>query len=211
MNQPWERQPGESPRAYQAFRCYLNLGPGRTIVDAYRSREPAKGRQRSASRASQKFSRTSGRWSAWATQHEWSERALAFDRNETELQDVERKRVAGEVEEAWAARRSQLREREFAAGEELLAAAKAIRKRAPATYLRMIMCAFDLQRRACDMDKVEAEVERTARLELVLKEIVVDEQGAVVKVVRFPNLISDPAEWSEHAKKEQLRLISTET
>jgi hypothetical protein len=32
----WDRQKGESPAAYARFLCYRNLGPARSLEDAYR-------------------------------------------------------------------------------------------------------------------------------------------------------------------------------
>jgi hypothetical protein len=62
---PWDRQPGESPKAYASFVKYRDLGRGRTVKAAAEA----------ADRAPQYF---------WKLSHEWGwvERAAAYDREE---------------------------------------------------------------------------------------------------------------------------------
>lgn len=61
--EPWERQPGETEKAYEAFLLYKNLGPGRTISEV----------SRRLSKSRQLITRWSGRYN-------WRERGEAFDR-----------------------------------------------------------------------------------------------------------------------------------
>jgi hypothetical protein len=66
--QPWEKQPGETGRAYEAFRTYLNLGPERTIRGVAEKREACG--QNSVS----------VRWlETWASRHGWRNRAEQWD------------------------------------------------------------------------------------------------------------------------------------
>lgn len=83
---PWERQPGESQRAFAAFAVYRDLGPSRSISAVAR----ITGRTRSLI----------GDWSA---RYRWVERAAAFDREE------DRRRIEAHFAEAerMAARHAQ--------------------------------------------------------------------------------------------------------
>lgn len=83
---PWERQPGESPKAFQAFATYRDLGPGRTIDAAYCT---AKGLPPGSRRAAR-------RWFTWSVQHRWVERVAAWDAEQDRLR---RERAAKELEE----------------------------------------------------------------------------------------------------------------
>ena len=59
---PWERQEGESVKAYEAFQCYLNLGETRS--------------QRLVSEQLSKSRQLISRWSA---NHQWVERVAAYE------------------------------------------------------------------------------------------------------------------------------------
>lgn len=74
---PWERQEGESAKAYEAFMVYLKLGEGRS--------QQAVGKELSKSR------QLIGRWSAT---YRWVERVAAYDA------DVQRKAHAAAVKKA---------------------------------------------------------------------------------------------------------------
>lgn len=71
----WTPEPGESPKAYQAFAIYRDLGPSRSIDRAY---EVYSGQQGSKKRAS-------GRFTKWSTDHDWVERAREFDMRDEEI------------------------------------------------------------------------------------------------------------------------------
>jgi hypothetical protein len=65
---PYERQPGESAKAYAAFTAFRDLGPGRSVLKAYRQetgKEPAR--------------QPSGTWIGWAARWHWHDRAEAWD------------------------------------------------------------------------------------------------------------------------------------
>jgi len=66
---PYERRPDETDRAWLAFQTYRDAGPGRQKIAVYRHMY-SKPRARCPA----------GFFSAWAREHEWDKRALAWDR-----------------------------------------------------------------------------------------------------------------------------------
>ena len=67
---PWERQAGESGRAYAGFCAYRDLGSGRSLDKV--------GRQRSGDRTGRKRGST-GQLRRWSSRWHWVQRALAWD------------------------------------------------------------------------------------------------------------------------------------
>lgn len=61
--QPWEQQPGESSKAFEAFATYRNLGPERSIQ-----------------KTSQKLSKNMTTLKGWSRKWSWVERSRAYDR-----------------------------------------------------------------------------------------------------------------------------------
>lgn len=106
LPQPWEQQPDESPAAFQAFVAFRDMGPGRTIMDAYRT---AKGRPEARD--------VPGTWKGWASRLRWSNRARAYDRHiEAErLKAVEQAERAKMVQ--WIERRNRSLEDRYQAAE----------------------------------------------------------------------------------------------
>jgi len=106
----YERQPGESTRAWEAFKTYRDLGEGRSIDAAYRL---FGGHQGSKKRAS-------GRWRKWCVEHDWVDRARAYDdyheiiRREA-IEVHERKRATNK-----AAREAEVQDRLLAVKEKLV-------------------------------------------------------------------------------------------
>ena len=72
----WERRPGESTKAYEAFAVYLGMGPSRSIAKAVKSLGRPAG-----------YARTCEQWSS---KFEWRHRAAAFDESEL-LEQIERR------------------------------------------------------------------------------------------------------------------------
>lgn len=60
---PWERQPGETEKAYEAFLFYKNLGPGRTLAET-----------------SRKLPKNYQTLKEWKAKWKWEDRVIAFDR-----------------------------------------------------------------------------------------------------------------------------------
>jgi hypothetical protein len=67
-NKPWERQPGESEKAFEAFSLYLNMGADRTITAVVKQLEKSRSL----------IDRWKARW-------EWSDRVREYD-NDKERQ-----------------------------------------------------------------------------------------------------------------------------
>ncbi len=76
---PWDRWPNESAKAFAAFSIYRDLGPNRSLVNAYRL-------QKGCERAT-----ISGCWSRWRKTYHWNDRAKACDRERiVELREAKR-------------------------------------------------------------------------------------------------------------------------
>jgi hypothetical protein len=98
---PWERQEGESAKAFSAFEIYRRLGPARTIEEAWRQHWSLSGARHAGIAAP----RAMPYFSEWAVQWRWQERALAWDddmaaraRDEEEDRELERLRQEKEEE-----------------------------------------------------------------------------------------------------------------
>jgi hypothetical protein len=66
-----KRLPGESARAFRAFRVYLNLGPNRSLDGAWRFFRAALDGNASARRP--------GQWVRWCVKHQRVDRAAGYD------------------------------------------------------------------------------------------------------------------------------------
>lgn len=60
--EPWERQKGETSRAYEAFAAYRDMGP-----------------DRSQRKLGQKLSKNTATIAGWSTKYEWVKRVAAWD------------------------------------------------------------------------------------------------------------------------------------
>jgi hypothetical protein len=67
---PYERQPGESSKAFAAFVAFRDMGPDRSVLKAYRQKTGKK-----------QARQPGGLWNGWATAHDWHRRAEAWDRH----------------------------------------------------------------------------------------------------------------------------------
>lgn len=67
----WERREGETPKQFQAFVVFRDLGLGRSIDAAYRQH---------TRRESNTAVRAHNQWRMWARANEWFARAEAYDR-----------------------------------------------------------------------------------------------------------------------------------
>ena len=102
---PWERQPGESPQAYNAFECYRRLPPEeRSLQRAWQGHCNRPGQARE--RRGKEPGGPPGHWTRWSTRWRWYERVLAWDQEVTALardQELERElkaRLAAQEEES---------------------------------------------------------------------------------------------------------------
>lgn len=81
MPKPWDRQPGETGKAYAAFRAYLDLGEGRSIQAAWEAKNGTE-------------KQPSGAFCAWAADNNWLDRASDYD---THLWQREQEAVQKEI------------------------------------------------------------------------------------------------------------------
>lgn len=98
---PWDRLPNESPRAFEAFCTFRDLGPSRSVPEAFRKR---KGRQ---------SRRADGTWNLWYRRHDWKARAEAYDAEIDRVRQAKRRDQVEEMVERHA--------RDFRTAEELAA------------------------------------------------------------------------------------------
>jgi hypothetical protein len=97
---PWERQEGESAKAFSAFEIYRRLGPARTVAEAWRQYWSLSGGRGTGAAPP----RVMPYFSEWAVQWRWQERALAWEddlaaRARDEEEDRELERLRQEKEE----------------------------------------------------------------------------------------------------------------
>src|SRR5262249_13729898 len=101
MAAPWERLPGESPRAYAAFCLYRDLGPRRSLDAAsrgYHHPPPPGGDGKPTARRP----RASGRIRQWAQRWNWGARARAWDQELGRVQWAEQIAAVKEMAERHA-------------------------------------------------------------------------------------------------------------
>jgi hypothetical protein len=77
MARPWHQRPGEPDAAYNRFLIYRNLGPGRSVLDAYRSTLRGNGTGAGKGRKKQ---RIPGQWGEDCAAFHWVARATSWDR-----------------------------------------------------------------------------------------------------------------------------------
>lgn len=119
--EPWAQLDNEPGVAYAAFLIYRNLGPQRSIVEAYRQYT-----------GDAEHTQPSGRWNHYSRDYAWQERARAYDRH----LDAARVRGAAKAAERsgasmtskWANRRDEVAERLYSLGASLLDKAATLSK-----------------------------------------------------------------------------------
>jgi len=125
---PWERQEGETSKAFAGFDCYRMLGPDRSLQAAWERYCSRPGMLRERRHADGEEARhCPGYWTAWARKWKWRERAATWDEEvaaigrDREL-DVELRARMAEQAEDRRQRRLQLEEARGArtAGRRLL-------------------------------------------------------------------------------------------
>lgn len=72
MMEPWERQPGETQRAYAAFGVYRDMGSSRSLTSAHRALRGQEGGKTGARKAP-------SYWQAWSARYAWQERVALYD------------------------------------------------------------------------------------------------------------------------------------
>jgi len=125
---PWDRQEGESAKAFAGFECYRMLGSDRSMQAAWERYCTRPGTLRDRRQADREDARRCpGYWTAWARKWKWRERSAAWDEEvaaqarDRELDRELQARMA-EQEEDRRQRRLQLEEARGArtAGRQLL-------------------------------------------------------------------------------------------
>jgi hypothetical protein len=110
--QPWERQQGESTKAFTAFECYRMLGPERSLQAAWEKHSTRPGTLRERQQNSTKRARhLPGYWGAWASKWCWTARAAAWDEQVAALardQELDRALQARAAEQEEELRQHQL-------------------------------------------------------------------------------------------------------
>jgi hypothetical protein len=101
----WEQLPGESGKAYAAFRAFRDYGPERNIRKAAVRYADSLGfdgiggggtKQRQGSKPSNSTSTVERRyrvWRNWSTQFRWRERAADYDRYTDKLKQAEKRKT----------------------------------------------------------------------------------------------------------------------
>jgi hypothetical protein len=112
-NSPWDRQLGESDKAFDAFTCYLDLGPTRSMRAV-----------------SDQTGQTLDAINKLSSRHRWRSRSAALQQHLIEVRRNQAK-IEAETEKtnaakSWKDRTSDFREREFQAVQKLLATAQQV-------------------------------------------------------------------------------------
>lgn len=103
----YEQQPGESARAFAAFRRYLEAGPERSIRKLGR-----------------KTGRNKATFEVWSVKWHWVERVRAWEAEAAERVRIAEIARSNQDAEKWADRRAKVKEDEFKLGQDLLARAR---------------------------------------------------------------------------------------
>ena len=107
LGHPFPRFPGETPRAYAAFRAFFELGHARSLQAV-----------------ADKLGETIGSIKNWSSRYDWTERIHAFNsgllqRQAESLAETERKHAAD-----WTQRLARFREQQWDVSQKLVAAAQ---------------------------------------------------------------------------------------
>lgn len=115
-DQVWDRQPGESHRAFEAFRAFLTMGPSRQVLKA--ASAVGKARQQ---------------LTVWADRWSWNERATAYDTHLAAVEDEARQKARAAEIAKWERRRLEHLDRAYLSGQKLYQAAETLLKHAIVT------------------------------------------------------------------------------
>lgn len=168
MSECWERQPGESLRAYEAARVYFELGPSRSLAAV-----------------AQKCKKSVSLVARWSSRWSWRERAAGYDQHMAMVEMNARRQALAQEAEEWARRQTELRDQEWEASRALLERARemlafpltTVVENDGATIVQPARWSFKdvaafldlaskLGRRAADMDEPGAQVHRALEKEL---------------------------------------------
>lgn len=99
----WERQPGESAQAFDAFRIYRDLGPD----------------GRSTAKVAQACGKNVSLINRWSSRNLWQARVAAYDAEQDRIRTAAAARAVAEEAERWERQRQRQREDEIAVRDKL--------------------------------------------------------------------------------------------
>ncbi|MET8679987.1 hypothetical protein ABZW18_20985 [Streptomyces sp. NPDC004647] len=124
--EPWERQSGESPQAFEAFAVYRDLGPTRSVT-----------------KVAQELDKSRTLLGRWSKQHAWVMRATAYDREQDRVFLVEQRQARRDI----ARRHAKLAQAFLGKAIARLQALEP-RELTPGELLRYFQVAAEIERRA---------------------------------------------------------------
>lgn len=111
----WERQKGETAKAYASFCFYRDAGADRTVVAAYRT---VYGRPNAKTPA--------GWFNAWPGKYKWSDRVFAYEGHMQAIELNERQKTLQIKSLEWAEKEQESREQIFTTAQKMIDRAEAI-------------------------------------------------------------------------------------
>ncbi|WP_149183287.1 hypothetical protein [Streptomyces sp. TRM49041] len=130
----WERRPGESAAAWEAFACYRDLGLSRSI-----------------SKVTDSLRKARTLVERWSVTHQWVIRAEAWDREQDRLWRAERQQAAREVARRHARLASAAQAKIVAQLQQLDPS-----RLSPSDVIRWLEATVRIERQAYGIDLVEA-------------------------------------------------------
>ncbi|MFE0642112.1 hypothetical protein ACFW2Y_10965 [Streptomyces sp. NPDC058877] len=130
----WERRPGESAAAWEAFACYRDLGLSRSI-----------------GKVAERLAKSRTLIERWSTAHRWVQRAEAWDREQDRLWRAERHQAAREVARRHARLASAAQSKIVAQLQQLDPA-----RLSPSDVIRWLEVTIRIERQAYGMDLADA-------------------------------------------------------
>ncbi|MFI5685834.1 hypothetical protein [Streptomyces sp. NPDC051636] len=130
----WERQPGESAAAWEAFACYRDLGLSRSI-----------------GKVAARLAKSRTLIERWSTAHRWVLRAEAWDREQDRLWRAEQHQAAREVARRHARLASAAQSKIVAQLQQLDPS-----RLSPSDVIRWLEVTVRIERQAYGMDLAEA-------------------------------------------------------
>lgn len=87
--QPWERQSGETTKAWEAFRTFRDMPPAdRSVLGAYKLSTDETEKARKGA-----IKTVPNAWRDWAFDHDWKQRVAAYDRDQERRRRQERDKI----------------------------------------------------------------------------------------------------------------------
>lgn len=113
----WHKRIRETPRAFAAFQCYLDLGPERNHRDAYRQ-----------AYGNPKARQCPGWFSEWTKKYDWKGRTAAYDAHLANIRERAEEKAVADESAKWAQRQEQRRHEAWDMAQELLEKARLMLK-----------------------------------------------------------------------------------